>query len=195
MEFEGIISSVTGFGLFVELPNTVEGLVHISMLKDDYYNFVDSQLVMIGEHTGKTYRIGDRVTVKVMDVNTDTRDIDFVIVKSEDNGESTSLQRQDNRKGGRGNNKGRKGNNRSRRRQQDKESNGGNRRNDQSGASKSHKENKNKHTGKPHQKIKKSGSKPQNGKAGGQGQNNKQNSNSKKSNQKRSFVIRQSKRK
>ncbi|MFW3479677.1 ribonuclease R [Aerococcus urinaeequi] len=197
MEFEGIISSVTGFGLFVELPNTVEGLVHISMLKDDYYNFVDSQLVMIGEHTGKTYRIGDRVTVKVMDVNTDTRDIDFVIVKSEDNGESTSLQRQDNRKGGRGNNKGRKGNNRSRRRQQDKESNGGNRRNDQSGASKSHKENKNKHTGRPGQKSKKSGSKPQNDKAGGQGQNNKQNSNSKskKSNQKRSFVIRQSKRK
>ncbi|MGH2103337.1 S1 RNA-binding domain-containing protein, partial [Aerococcus urinaeequi] len=181
----------------IELPNTVEGLVHISMLKDDYYNFVASQLVMIGEHTGKTYRIGDRVTVKVMDVNTDTRDIDFVIVQSDDDGESSGLQRQGNRKGGRGNNKGRKGNNRSRRRQQDKDSNGDNRRNDRSGASKSYKGNKNKPTGKPGQKSKKSGSKPQNGKAGGQGQNNKQNSNSKtkKSNQKRSFVIRQSKRK
>ncbi|MGY0836638.1 ribonuclease R [Aerococcus urinaeequi] len=176
MEFEGIISSVTGFGLFVELPNTVEGLVHISMLKDDYYNFVASHLVMIGERTGKTYRIGDKVTVKVIDVNTDTRDIDFIIVKSEDNVESSALLRQNTRKGGRGNNKGRKGNNRSRRRQQEKQKDGSPKRSEKSASDKPYKK-KQKHTGKTGHKKKKS---------------NKKN---KKANQKRSFVIRQSKRK
>ncbi|MEY8370524.1 ribonuclease R [Aerococcaceae bacterium 50-4] len=181
MEFEGIISSVTGFGLFVELANTVEGLVHISMLKDDYYNFVASHLVMIGERTGKTYRIGDKVTVKVMDVNTDTRDIDFIIVKSEDNGESSGLQRQDNRKGNR-NNKGRKGQNRSRRRQQEKQSDGKKRH------SKSNKH-KNQNTGKSGQNSKHAN------KSQKDTRKNQTNNKSKKSNQKRNFVIRQSKRK
>ena len=65
-EFEGVISSVTNFGMFVELENTIEGLVHVSYMTDDYYRFDDRQMMMIGEHTGKQFRLGDEVTVKVV---------------------------------------------------------------------------------------------------------------------------------
>ncbi len=82
-EFTGIISSVTNFGLFVELPNTIEGLVHVNNLWDDYYNYNESQYAMIGEHTGKVYRIGDSVTVRVAKVSKEDRAIDFTIVKSQ----------------------------------------------------------------------------------------------------------------
>ncbi|MCZ0716952.1 ribonuclease R [Aerococcus kribbianus] len=80
MTFTGIVSSVTGFGFFVELDNTVEGLVHISTLDDDYYHYVARQLVLIGEHTGNTYKIGDRVQVKLVKTDLDSREIDFEIV-------------------------------------------------------------------------------------------------------------------
>lgn len=81
--FAGIVSSVTNFGLFVELENTVEGLVHISTMNDDYYNYVPSHLVLIGERTGATYRIGDQVQVKLTKADVDTREIDFELVISE----------------------------------------------------------------------------------------------------------------
>ncbi|SFA43984.1 ribonuclease R [Parageobacillus thermantarcticus] len=80
MEFDGIISSVTNFGLFVELPNTVEGLVHVSYLTDDYYRYDERSYAMIGERTGKVYRIGDQITVRVINVNKDERIVDFEIV-------------------------------------------------------------------------------------------------------------------
>lgn len=79
-EYEGVISSVTGFGLFVELPNTVEGLVHVSYLTDDYYHFDERQYAMIGERTGNIFRIGDELTVKVTNVNLDERVVDFEVV-------------------------------------------------------------------------------------------------------------------
>ncbi|WP_028783658.1 ribonuclease R [Thalassobacillus devorans] len=79
-EFEGVISSVTSFGLFVELPNTVEGLVHVSYLTDDYYHFEERQYAMIGERTGNVFRIGDEVTVRVTNVNLEERVVDFEIV-------------------------------------------------------------------------------------------------------------------
>lgn len=79
-EFEGIISSVTNFGLFVELENTIEGLVHVSYMTDDYYRFDDRQMMMIGEHTGKQYRIGAEVTVKVVAVKPEESAIDFELV-------------------------------------------------------------------------------------------------------------------
>lgn len=79
-EYDGIISSVTNFGLFVELPNTIEGLVHVSYMTDDYYRFDDRHLAMIGERTGNVYRIGDEITVRVINVNKDERSIDFEIV-------------------------------------------------------------------------------------------------------------------
>jgi ribonuclease R len=79
-EFDGIISSVTNFGLFVELPNTIEGLVHVSYLTDDYYRFDERHYAMIGERTGNVFRIGDEITVRVINVNKDERSVDFEIV-------------------------------------------------------------------------------------------------------------------
>ncbi|MTI61397.1 MAG: ribonuclease R [Firmicutes bacterium] len=80
-EYEGIINGVTNFGLFVELDNTVEGLVHVENLKDDYYHYNDKQHCLIGESTRKVYRFGDRVTVKVDKVNPDERELDFVLAE------------------------------------------------------------------------------------------------------------------
>ncbi|WP_174728609.1 ribonuclease R [Mesobacillus harenae] len=79
-EYDGIISSVTNFGLFVELPNTIEGLVHVSYMTDDYYRYDERHLAMIGERTGNVFRIGDEITIKVVKVNKDERAIDFEIV-------------------------------------------------------------------------------------------------------------------
>ncbi|KAF1678401.1 ribonuclease R [Bacillus mexicanus] len=79
-EFDGMISSVTNFGMFVELPNTIEGLVHVSFMTDDYYRFDEQHFAMIGERTGNVFRIGDEITIKVVDVNKDERNIDFEIV-------------------------------------------------------------------------------------------------------------------
>ncbi len=79
-EYEGIISGVTGFGLFVELPNTIEGLVHVSYLTDDYYHYDEKQYAMIGERTGKVFRIGDQIDIRVINVNVEERIIDFEIV-------------------------------------------------------------------------------------------------------------------
>ncbi|WNC14362.1 ribonuclease R [Brevibacillus brevis] len=79
-EFEGVISSVTSFGIFIELPNTIEGLVHVSYLTDDYYHYHEKMYALIGERTGKQFRIGDVVQVRVANVNVDERTIDFEIV-------------------------------------------------------------------------------------------------------------------
>ena len=78
--FEGIISSVTSFGAFVELDNTIEGLVHISNMTDDYYHFDEKHLTLIGERTNKQIKIGEVVKVKLVNVNLMKRDIDFVFV-------------------------------------------------------------------------------------------------------------------
>ena len=77
--YEGIISGVTGWGLYVELPNTVEGLVHISTLMDDYYQFDEEAYCLVGEKTGHTYRLGQKVTVKVSQVDLSTKSIDFIL--------------------------------------------------------------------------------------------------------------------
>ncbi|XKI13870.1 ribonuclease R [Sporosarcina sp. ANT_H38] len=79
-EFEGVISSVTNFGMFIELENTIEGLVHVSLMTDDYYRFDDRQMMMIGERSGKQFRLGDEVTVKVIGVKPEESTIDFEIV-------------------------------------------------------------------------------------------------------------------
>ncbi|WP_300385381.1 ribonuclease R [Clostridium sp.] len=80
-EFEGIISSVTSFGLFVELPNTVEGLVHVTALDDDYYIYDEDHLCLIGERTKKTYKLGDEVKVKCSRVDIDNREVYFDFVE------------------------------------------------------------------------------------------------------------------
>lgn len=79
-EFEGIISSVANFGMFIELPNTIEGMVHVSNMTDDYYHFDERQMAMIGERQAKVFRIGDPVEIKVINVDVDERMIDFQIV-------------------------------------------------------------------------------------------------------------------
>ena len=79
-EYDGIISSVTNFGMFVELPNTIEGLVHVSYMTDDYYRYDERHYAMIGERTGNVYRIGDEITVRVVKVNKEERSIDFEVV-------------------------------------------------------------------------------------------------------------------
>ncbi|MBK3496026.1 ribonuclease R [Viridibacillus sp. YIM B01967] len=79
-EFEGIVSSITNFGMFIELENTIEGLVHISNMTDDYYRFDDRQMVMIGERTGRIFRIGDGVEIRVKAVNVEESAVDFEIV-------------------------------------------------------------------------------------------------------------------
>ncbi len=80
VEYDGIISSVTNFGMFVELPNTIEGLVHVSYLTDDYYRYDERHYAMIGERTGNVFRIGDEITVRVVKVNKDERSVDFEVV-------------------------------------------------------------------------------------------------------------------
>ncbi len=79
-KFTGIVSSITNFGMFIELENTIEGLVHISNMTDDYYNFDDRQMVMIGERTGRIFHIGDEVEISVLEVNVEESAIDFEIV-------------------------------------------------------------------------------------------------------------------
>lgn len=80
-EFEGIISSVTSFGVFVELPNTIEGLVHITDLDDDYYIFNEAHLSLIGERTKKLYKLGDKVKVECVHVDITNREVFFKITQ------------------------------------------------------------------------------------------------------------------
>ena len=76
-EFDARISSVLSFGFFVELPNTVEGLVHISTIADDYYIFNDRDYTLTGTHGGRKYAIGDQVRVQLVSVDVDAARIDF----------------------------------------------------------------------------------------------------------------------
>jgi len=79
-EFDGIISGVMPFGIFVELGNTIEGLVHISTLVDDYYEYDQPNYRFIGQMTKKVYRIGDEVRVKVVGTDIANRQIEFMLV-------------------------------------------------------------------------------------------------------------------
>jgi ribonuclease R len=81
--FPGVISGVTAFGLFVELENGVEGLVHVSRMVNDYYEYVEEQYALIGERTKKAYRLGDEVEVVLVRASVEERNIDFIL---KDNG-------------------------------------------------------------------------------------------------------------
>lgn len=80
--FEGIISGVTAYGFYVELPNTVEGLVHITALSDDYYEFDEENYELRGELTKKVYHLGQKVTVRVADADALKRTVDFSVVEN-----------------------------------------------------------------------------------------------------------------
>ncbi|APM40646.1 ribonuclease R [Clostridium kluyveri] len=86
-EFNGIISSVTNFGMFVEIPNTIEGLVHISTLEDDYYVYDEKHLSLIGERTRNIYKLGDEVRIHVSKVDLAAHEIYFEVVKEKDDKE------------------------------------------------------------------------------------------------------------
>lgn len=86
--YDGIITSVTSFGFFVELDNLIEGLVHVNSLHGDYYVYVEDLLAMIGKNTKKMYQIGNKVKVKVVAASKATAMIDFEIVEEKNNGDS-----------------------------------------------------------------------------------------------------------
>ena len=79
-EYEGIVSSVTQFGIFVELENTVEGLIRFENLGDEYFIYDEERKRLIGERTNKTYKIGDKVKIRVISANKMLRQIDFEII-------------------------------------------------------------------------------------------------------------------
>ena len=83
-EFDGVISGVAGWGLYVELPNTVEGLISMSELRDDYYVFDEQHYQLVGEMTRKTYKLGQPVRVQVASVDRLMRTVDFVLAKEWD---------------------------------------------------------------------------------------------------------------
>lgn len=80
-EFDGVISGVTNWGLYVELPNTVEGLIHVNQLQDDYYHFDEEHYELVGEMTRKTYKLGQPIRVMVAGTDKLLRTIDFIPAK------------------------------------------------------------------------------------------------------------------
>ncbi|MBU3112086.1 ribonuclease R [Clostridium lacusfryxellense] len=95
-EYDGIISSVTNFGLFIELPNTIEGLVHMTSLDDDYYVFDERHLTLVGERTKKTYRLGEEVRIIVSKVDLATHEVYFDFVEKEDEEENIDGKKNEN---------------------------------------------------------------------------------------------------
>ncbi len=85
--YEGVISSITGWGLYVELPNTVEGMVHVSNLEGDYFRYQESTYEMVGETTNICYKLGQKVKVRVAGADRLLRTIDFLLVKEDKDGE------------------------------------------------------------------------------------------------------------
>jgi ribonuclease R len=80
--FEGVISGVTSWGMYVELPNTIEGMIRVSEMKDDYYIYDEERYQMVGEHTKKVYKLGQMVTVEVVNADKILRTIDFALVEA-----------------------------------------------------------------------------------------------------------------
>jgi ribonuclease R len=75
--YQGVISGVTEWGLYVELPNTIEGLVHVSTLNDDFYEFFEESYELVGKASGKRYTLGQNVCVRVEAADKDARTVDF----------------------------------------------------------------------------------------------------------------------
>lgn len=79
--FEGVISSITKWGMYVELPNTVEGLVHVANMRDDHYEYDEKRYELIGAHTNKVYKLGQRIWIQVTGADRLLRTIDFEIAE------------------------------------------------------------------------------------------------------------------
>ena len=92
--FDGVVSSITKWGMYVELPNTVEGLVHVAAMSDDHYEYYEDRYEMVGSHTGRVYKLGQEIRVKVTGADCLQRTIDFEIVKE---GEPEDGEKEDRR--------------------------------------------------------------------------------------------------
>jgi ribonuclease R len=91
-EYNGTVSAVTSFGMFVAVDDLlIEGLVHVSELGQDYFHYDQAKHMMLGERTGKRYRLGDRVRIKVLRADIETSKIDFSLVEQE--GAAHDMQR------------------------------------------------------------------------------------------------------
>ena len=93
-EYEGMISGVTSFGLFVELPNKIEGLVHISDIKGDYYNYDERTMSLVGQKHKRRYRIGDEVKVRLVSASKEECFIDFEIINEKEDQEEKENETQ-----------------------------------------------------------------------------------------------------
>lgn len=80
-EFEGVISGLTNWGMYVELSNTVEGMVALEDIESDYYFYDEEKYMLVGEHTGKTYKLGEKIKVKLVATDKLLRTIDFIILE------------------------------------------------------------------------------------------------------------------
>ena len=82
--YEGVISGITAYGMYVELENTVEGMIHVSSLRDDYYRFLEEEYCLVGEMTGRTFKLGERVKIIVEDADPLMKTIDFILYNDYD---------------------------------------------------------------------------------------------------------------
>ena len=81
--YEGVISGITQWGIYVELPNTVEGLIHVSALPGDYFYYDENSYEMVGRDTGIAYKLGERIAIRVKSVDRLTRTVDFELYEEE----------------------------------------------------------------------------------------------------------------
>lgn len=97
-DFEGTVSGVTGWGIYVQLPNTVEGLVPVRSLRDDYYEYDERTARLVGERSGRIYSLGQPVRVTVASVDTMARTIDFELCEKEKSERSDKKEQPEHRK-------------------------------------------------------------------------------------------------
>lgn len=93
--FAGVISSITKWGMYVELENTVEGLIHVTNMHDDHYDYYEDRFEMIGEHTRRSYKLGQTVYVRVLDTDCLQRKIDFELVNKGDEEDGENIDETD----------------------------------------------------------------------------------------------------
>lgn len=93
--FAGVISSITKWGMYVELENTVEGLIHVTNMHGDHYDYYEDRFEMIGEHTRRSYKLGQKVYVRVLDTDRLQRTIDFELVNKGDEEDGENIDETD----------------------------------------------------------------------------------------------------
>lgn len=96
--YEGIVSSLTNFGIFVCLDNGIEGLIHISNINNDYYEYDSERMIIIGKRSHKYFQLGDKLVVKVISASKDNQNIDFSLVKAIDTHQEVKKKKKDGRK-------------------------------------------------------------------------------------------------